>query len=114
VSTTTEFDPNTIVGDPNTSVGDVLYGDGGKFFLRPDYDAVVARLGVPPLGVPAECQFSAAWPDSSPFPEAAAQEDEPVAVAPVEPAPRRRAAARQALGPAAKRSPAKRAPKAVQ
>jgi len=94
VSTITE-------SDPNTSVGDVLYGDGGKFFLRPDYDAVVARLGVPPLGVPAECEFSAAWPDSAPEPEAA----EPVAE-PAEPAaPRRRAA---------KRAPAKRAPKAVQ
>ena len=104
MSTTTEFDPNSSVGDPKTSVGDVLYGDGGKFFLRPDYDAVVARLGIPPLGVPAECEFSAAWPDSAPVPEAA---QEPGAVAaPVEPAPARR--------PAAKRAPAKRAPKAVQ
>ena len=86
--------------DPNTSVGDVLYGDGGKFFLRPDYDAVAARLGVPPLGIPAECEFSAAWPESAPEP---VPSPEPVAAEP--PAPRRRVT---------KRAPSKRAPKAIQ
>lgn len=36
---------------------------GTDYVLRPDYDAVVAQYGEPPLGFPAECEF--AWPETS-------------------------------------------------
>lgn len=36
---------------------------GTNYVLRPDYDAVVAELGEPPLGFPPECEF--AWPETS-------------------------------------------------
>lgn len=36
---------------------------GTTYVLRPDYDAVVAEYGEPPLGFPPECEF--AWPETS-------------------------------------------------
>lgn len=33
---------------------------GTNYVLRPIYDEVIAELGAPPLGFPAECEF--AWP----------------------------------------------------
>lgn len=36
---------------------------GTDYVLRPDYDAVVAEYGEPPLGFPKECEF--VWPETS-------------------------------------------------
>lgn len=38
---------------------EVLHGTK-DFVLRPDYEAMVAEFGEPPLGVPEECRFH--WP----------------------------------------------------
>lgn len=40
---------------------DVLHGTK-NYVLRPEYDAVVAEFGAPPIGFPEECQFR--WPET--------------------------------------------------
>lgn len=42
-----------------SSKPETLHGSKG-FVLRPDYEAMVAEFGEPPLGVPEECKFH--WP----------------------------------------------------